>query len=120
MMILRKLLIIFSPVFVSNLNIPRYQDPFIDSHQTENRIGHLILRIIEQYKNHPSIIAVNNQNMDRRVSFKKITKSEINLEILNLDSSKACKNQIFQRRLSKQTLISSQNLYTRSLIEAQK
>ena len=28
--------------------------------------------------------------MDRRFSFKEITKSEINLEILNLDSSKAC------------------------------
>ena len=33
---------------------------------------------------------VNNQNMDRQFSFKEITKSEINLEILNLDSSKAC------------------------------
>ena len=33
---------------VSNLNIPRYQDPFTDSDQTENRIGHPILRIIEQ------------------------------------------------------------------------
>ena len=75
---------------VSNLNIPLYQDPFIDSHQTENRIGHLILRIIKQYKNHPSIIAVNNQNMDRGFSFKEITKSEINLDILNLDSSKVC------------------------------
>ena len=47
---------------VSNLNIPHYQDPFIDSDQTENRIGHPILRIIEQYKIHSSIIAVNNQN----------------------------------------------------------
>ena len=45
---------------VSNLNIPRYQDPFTDSDQTENRIEHLILRIIEQYKNHPSFIAINN------------------------------------------------------------
>ena len=75
---------------VSNLNIPRYQDPFTDSDQTENRIGHPILRIIEQYKNHPSIIAINNQNMGRRFSFQEITKSEINQEILNLDSSKAC------------------------------
>ena len=75
---------------VSNLNIPRYQDPFTDSDQTENRIEHLILRIIEQYKNHPSFIAINNRNMDRRFSFQEITKSEINQEILNLDSSKAC------------------------------
>ena len=47
---------------VSNLNIPHYQDPFINSDQTENRIGHPILRIIEQCKNHSSIIAVNNEN----------------------------------------------------------
>ena len=46
--------------------------------------------IIEQYKNHPSIIAINNQNIDRRFSFKEILKSEINLEILNFDSSKVC------------------------------
>ena len=32
---------------VSNLNIPRYQDPFTDSDQTENRTEHPILRIIE-------------------------------------------------------------------------
>ena len=59
---------IFNDFFTSvasNLNVPRYQDPFIDSDQTENQIGHLILRIIEQYRNHPSIIAINNQNMDR-------------------------------------------------------
>ena len=68
----------------------RYQDHFTDSDQTENQIEHPILRIIEQYKNHPSIIAINNQNMDRRFSFQEITKSEINQEILNLDSSKAC------------------------------
>ena len=75
---------------VSNLNIPRYQDPFPDSDRTENRIEHPILWIIEQYKKHPSIIAINNRNMDRRFSFQEITKSEINQEILNLDSSKAC------------------------------
>ena len=49
---------IFSPN-VSNLNIPRYQDLFTDSDQTENRIEHPILRITEQHKNHPSIIAIN-------------------------------------------------------------
>ena len=34
---------------VSNLNISRYQDPFTDSDQTENRTEHPILRIFEQY-----------------------------------------------------------------------
>ena len=36
---------------VSKLNILRYQDLLIDSDQTENGVGHPILRIIEQYKN---------------------------------------------------------------------
>ena len=80
MMILRKLIIIFFTSVVSSLNIPRYQDPFISSEQTENRIGHPILRIIDQYKNHPSIIAFNNQNMERRSSFQKITNSEIKIK----------------------------------------
>ena len=31
---------------VSNLNIPRYQDPFTESVQTENRIEHPIIRTI--------------------------------------------------------------------------
>ena len=69
---------------VSNLNIPRYQDSFTDSDQTENGIEHPILRIIEQYENHPIIIAINNQNMDRQFSFQEITKSEIKQEILDL------------------------------------
>ena len=78
---------------VSNLSILPYQDPFTDSEQTEfeHQIEHPILSIIEQYKNHHSIIAINNQNMDRRFSFEQITKSEIKQKILNLDSSKACK-----------------------------
>ena len=38
---------------VSNLNIPRYQDSFIDSDKTEKQIAYPILRIIEQYKNTP-------------------------------------------------------------------
>ena len=37
----------FFRIVASNVNIPRYQDPFIDSDQTENQTGHLILRIIE-------------------------------------------------------------------------
>ena len=65
----------------------RYQDPLVDNDQTENRIGDSILRIIEQYKNQPSIIAINNRNMDRQCSSQEITKSETNQKILNLDSS---------------------------------
>ena len=79
----------FFTSIISNLNILPFQDSLTDSDQTENRIGHLILRIIEQYKNHPSIIAINNQNMDRRFSFQEITKSKINQKISNFDSFKA-------------------------------
>ena len=64
----------------SKLNIPRYQSPLADSGQTENRIGHPILRIIKQYKNDPSIIVTNNQNIDRQFSFQEITKPELNLK----------------------------------------
>ena len=75
---------------VLKLNIPRYQSPLVDSDQTEYRVGHPILRIIEQYKNDLSNIVISNQNMDRQFSFQEITKPEINQEILNLDSSKVC------------------------------
>ena len=103
---------------ISKLNILRYQDPLTDSDQTENSIGHSTLRTIEPNKNHRSIIAANNQNMDRQFSFQEIQKKERNQDIVNLDSSKACQdNQILQRRLSKQTLIFSQKLHTRSFIK---
>ena len=52
---------------VSNSNILRlrYQDHFTDSEKTDNRIWHAILRIIEPYR----IVAINNQNIDRRFLF---------------------------------------------------
>ena len=43
---------IFDDIFtsvVSNLIIPRYQNPFTASDQSENGIEHTTLRIIEQY-----------------------------------------------------------------------
>ena len=61
---------------ISKLNILRYQDPLTDSDQTENRIGHSTLRTIEPNKNHRSIIAANNQNMDRQFSFQEIKKKK--------------------------------------------
>ena len=73
----------------------------IDSDQTENRIGHPVLRAIEQYKKHPSIIAIKNQNMDRQFPFQGITDSEINQEILNLDSSEACQESDLSMKIIK-------------------
>ena len=58
----------FDDIFASvalSLIILYYQDPFIDSDQTEKRIGHPILRIVEQHKSHSSIIAINNQYVDK-------------------------------------------------------
>ena len=48
-----------------------------------------ILRIIEQYKNHPSVVAINEKNLNKQFSFEYIPKSDIKKEILNLDVSKA-------------------------------
>ena len=61
---------------ISKLNMLRYQDPLTDSDQTENRIGHSILRIIEPNKNHPSIIATNSQKTHRQFSFPEIKKKK--------------------------------------------
>ena len=57
--------------------------------------------------------------MDRQFSFQENKKSEIKQESLNLHSYIGpVKNQIFQQRLPKQTLIFSQNLYARSLLRS--
>ena len=45
---------------VSKLDILHYQDPLIGRDQSEERIRHPILRIIGQYKNYPSITAIDN------------------------------------------------------------
>ena len=42
-----------------NLNLPQYEDPSVNSQQTED----LILWVIEQYKNHSSILAINAKFM---------------------------------------------------------
>ena len=59
----------FFTIAVSNLNVPRYQDPFTDSDQTENQIVYPIRRIIDQYKSYPRMIAIKNQSMDRKFFF---------------------------------------------------
>ena len=48
-----------------------------------------ILRIIEQYKNHPSVVLINEKNLNKQFSFNYIPKSDIKKKILNLDVSKA-------------------------------
>ena len=45
-----------------------------------------------QYKNHPSIDAIKSKSTNKYFKFNSISKAEIEKEILNLDSSKACQN----------------------------
>ena len=73
---------------VSNLSIPRC----VDSSITFDHIDDEILRVVEKYKNHPSVVAIKNKNVNSQFSFRPITKLEIYKEILNLDISKASHN----------------------------
>ena len=56
------------------------------------KIDHIedsILSIIEQYKSHSSIVAINKKKLNNQFSFEYIPKSDIKRQILNLDVSKA-------------------------------
>ena len=46
-------------------------------------------RSIEQYRNHPSILAIKSKSTNTHFKFNSISKAETEKEILNLDSSKA-------------------------------
>ena len=70
---------------VSNLNIPPFVDPSVEIDHIED----LILRIIEQYKNHPSVAAIHEKTLNKQFSFEYVPNSDIKKEILNLDVSKA-------------------------------
>ena len=70
---------------VSNLNIP----PFVDASVEIDRIEDPLLHIIEQYKNYPSVVAINEKKLNKEFSFEYIPKSDIKKEILNLVDSKA-------------------------------
>ena len=54
------------------------------------QIEDLVLQVIEQYNNHPSILAINADFKGKQFSFQPFSKSEIKKEILNLDNTKAC------------------------------
>ena len=91
---------------VSNLNIPKY-------HKSVN-IDHIedpiIAKSIEQYKNHSSIVAIKSKGGNKYFKFNSISKAEIEKEILNLDSSKACQDSDIQK-LSNLIQIFLQMLY---------
>ena len=60
-------------------------DPSVEIDHIEDPI----LRIIEQYKNHPSNVAINEKKLNKQLSFEYMPKPEVEREILNLDVSKA-------------------------------
>ena len=82
---------------VSNLNIPLFVDPSVEIDHIEDPI----LRIIEQYKNHPSVVAIKGKNLNEQFSFDYIPKSDIKKEILNLDVSKASQDSDIQTKIIK-------------------
>ena len=73
---------------VSNLNVLKYHDKSVNI----DHIDDLIARSIEQYKNHPSIIAITSKSANKYFKFNSISKAEIEKEILNLDLSKTCQD----------------------------
>ena len=73
---------------VSNLNIPKYHDKSVNIDYIEDPIA----RSIKQYKNHPSIVAIKSKSTNKYFKFNSISKTEIEKEKLNLDSSKACQD----------------------------
>ena len=83
---LLKHLINFFTKVVSNLNITQYEDTSVNFEKIEDPV----LRVIEQYKNHPSILAINAKFKGKQFSFQPFSISEIKKEMLNLDNSKAC------------------------------
>ena len=81
-----------------------------------------ILRIIEQYKNHPSIVAINKNNLAKQFSFNYIPKSDVErlnfrnriIEILNLDVSKASQDSDIPTKIIKMNADIC-NVFNRSL-----
>ena len=64
---------------VSNLNIPPFVDPSVEILFEQNEDP--ILCIIEQYKNYPSVVAINEKNLNKQFSFECIPKLDIKKEI---------------------------------------
>ena len=76
----------FADVMI-NLNIPQYEDPIFNA----NDIDDPVLRVIEKYKNQPSIKLIKTSNENKNISFRfpEIQATEIKDELKNLDCSKA-------------------------------
>ena len=86
-------------------------------HDESVNIDHIedpIKRSIKQYESHQSIVAIKTKNTNTYFKFNSILKSEIEKEILNLDSSEACYSE-FNRPLETSVFPSAMelaNVYT--------
>ena len=92
---------------VSNLNNPKYHDKSVNIHHFEDPIG----RSIEQYKNHPIIVAIKRESTNIYFKFNSILKAEIEKEILNLGSSKAFQDSDIPQKVIK----SNSDIFTDAL-----
>ena len=70
---------------VLNLNITPFVEPSVKIEHIEDTT----LRITEQYKNDPNVVALNKKKLSKQFSFEYILKSDVKKETLNLDVSKA-------------------------------
>ena len=85
---------------VSNLIITEYEDTSVNFEQIEDPV----LQIIEQYKNHPSILAINGKFNGKQFYFQPFSKPEIKQKILSLDNSKACQESDIATKVMKANL----------------
>ena len=69
-------------------NIPKYHDKLPDVDYIEG----LTTASVEQYENHPIIVAKKSKSTNKYFTFNSISKLKIEKEILNLNSSKACQD----------------------------
>ena len=85
---------------VSSLNIPPYKDPSVNPDQFEDPV----LKANEKYKNHPSIKAIKERNINKVFKFQSISRSNIKKESLSLDSSKASQESDTPTKIIKQNV----------------
>ena len=83
---------------VSDLNIPKYRDKSVIIDHIEDLIA-------------GSIVAIKSKSTNKYFKFNSISKAEIEKEILNLDSSKACQDSEIPRKVIK----SNSDIFTDAL-----
>ena len=73
---------------VKNLKITINENIISDT----NGIDNPVLKAIEKYKKHPSILTIKKISKNNIFSFQKVSYEDIIKEIQNLDASKACQD----------------------------